>query len=439
MLDIKTIRQNPELVKESCRKKRVKVDIGRILELDEKIRKEAAAIDGFRAEKNRANREIAAEKNETKKKEIIRQMRQIDEKSDKKERELKKFRKEFNELMLKVPNLIAGGVPDGKDETENKPIKKWGEIPKFGFAPKDHVEIGKRLDIIDIGRAAKVSGARFAYFKKEAAILELALVNYVFKALCSRETIKKIASSIGESFPSGTFIPIFPPAMIRPEVFVKMARLNEEDKDERYYLPKDDLYLIGSAEHTIGPMHMDEILDEKNLPLRYIGFSSSFRREAGSYGKDTRGVLRVHQFDKLEMESFCLPENSVKEQDFFVAVQEYLMRSLELPYQVVMICSGDMGKPDARQIDIEAWIPSQNRYRETHTADLMTDFQARRLNTRVRRKSGKTEFVHMNDATAFAIGRTLVAIIENNQQKDGSVKVPRALQEFTGFKIISKK
>ena len=181
---------------------------------------------------------------------------------------------------------------------------------------------------------------------------------------------------------------------------------------------------------------MDEVIVEKNFPIRYVGFSTSFRREAGSYGKDTRGILRVHQFNKIEMESFTLPENSLKEQEFFVSIQEYLMKSLEIPYQVVMICTGDIGKPDARQVDIESWLPGQNKYRETHTSDLMTDYQSRRLNTRVKRKNGSFEFVHMNDATAFAIGRTLIAIIENYQQKDGSIKVPVVLQKYTGFKKI---
>ena len=217
-----------------------------------------------------------------------------------------------------------------------------------------------------------------------------------------------------------------------------MGRLTEADKEERYYLQQDDLYLVGSAEHTLGPLHMDETLPEEALPLRYLGFSTAFRREAGSYGKDMKGILRVHQFDKLEMESFTAPEDSLKEQNFFVAIQEYLMQGLELPYQVVAVCTGDMGKPDARQIDIETWLPGQEKYRETHSADLMQDFQARRLNIKVKRKDGKIEFAHMNDATAFAIGRTLIAILENYQQKDGSVKMPRVLQGYVGKKEIKK-
>ena len=227
-----------------------------------------------------------------------------------------------------------------------------------------------------------------------------------------------------------------PPVMIRPEIFKKMARLSEADKEERYYFPKDDVYLVGSAEHTLGPLHMDEVFNEEDLPIRYLGFSTSFRREAGTYGKDLRGILRVHQFDKLEVESFTTSENSLTEQNFIIALQEYLVRSLKIPYQLVILCTGDMGAPDARQIDLECWMPGQEKYRETHTSDLMTDFQARRLNTKVRRKGGKTEFVHMNDATAFAIGRILIAIFENYQQKNGSIKVPKVLQKYCGFKEI---
>jgi len=220
--------------------------------------------------------------------------------------------------------------------------------------------------------------------------------------------------------------------MIKPDVYVRMARLDPSQKEERYYLPKDDIYLIGSAEHTLGPLHIDEIVPEDKFPIRYLGFSTAFRREAGTYGKDTRGILRVHQFDKAEMESFTLPENSTKEQNFIVAIQEYLMQGLEIPYQVVMICTGDMGGPNYRQVDIETWLPGQNKYRETHTSDLMTDYQARRLKTKVKRKNGELELAHMNDATAFAIGRTIIAILENYQQEDGSVVIPRVLREYVG-------
>jgi len=215
----------------------------------------------------------------------------------------------------------------------------------------------------------------------------------------------------------------------------KMARLSPETEIERYAIPRDNQYLIGSAEHTLGPMHIDEVLEEKNLPIRYFAFTAAFRREAGSYGKDTKGILRQHQFDKVEMEAFTTPEDGAKEQNFLVGIQEYLMSELGLPYQVVAICTGDMGAPDFRQVDIETWMPSENKYRETHSSDYNTDYQARRLNTKIRTKEGMG-FAHMNDATAFAMGRTIIAILENYQQKDGSVLIPKVLQKWMGRKRL---
>ena len=265
------------------------------------------------------------------------------------------------------------------------------------------------------------------------ALLEFALIHYGFKVLGDEKILKKIANKIKSGYNSKPFIPIITPVLIKPRIFERMARL--EPTEERYYIPSDDLYLIGSAEHTLGPLHMDETLKEKDLPIRYVGFSTAFRRESGSYGKDVRGILRVHQFDKLEIESFTIPEDSILEQDFIVGIQEYLMQSLELPYQVIICSTGDQGGPDFRHLDIETWMPAQNKYRETHSADMMTDYQSRRLNTKVKRESGESQFVHMNDATVFS-GRPLIAILENYQTKDGKIEVPKVLQEYVGKKII---
>ncbi|MDP2820909.1 MAG: serine--tRNA ligase [bacterium] len=434
MLDIKIIRENPEKIKELCEKRNKKIDIDKLLDLDKQKSKLLQEIEKIRAQKNKANREIMSAKEKSEKEKIISEMKEIDKTGDEMEKQLKETEKEFKNLIYKIPNILIDGVPEGKDESKNVVVRKNGEPTKFSFKPKDHVELGEKLGIIDIKRAAEISGARFNYLKGQAALLEFAIIQFTIEALTSPKIIKKIANSVEKGYNDKPFIPVVPPVMIRPGIFERMGRLSEEDKDERYYLAKDDLYLIGSAEHTLGPLHMDQILEEKDLPIRYLGFSTAFRREAGSYGKDTKGILRVHQFDKLEMESFATKENSLKEQEFFVAIQEYLVQSLKIPYQVVMICTGDMGAPDARQMDIECWIPSQNKYRETHTADLMTDFQARRLNTKVKRKSGVLEFVHMNDATAFAIGRILIAILENYQQKNGSVLIPKVLRKYLGNK-----
>jgi seryl-tRNA synthetase len=290
--------------------------------------------------------------------------------------------------------------------------------------------LGKALGVIDMESAAQVAGARFAYLKGDLVLLQQGLITYVLSVLTNEKTLQAIAQEAGLEVSSKPFIPVLPPVFIRPEILEKMDRL--EPKEDRYYVADDDLYLVGSAEHTLGPLHMNETLAEEKLPLRYIGYATSFRREAGSYGKDTKGIIRVHQFDKLEMESFTTPETALAEQNFFVALQEHLLRALELPYQVVQVCTGDMGKPNVRQIDMETWFPHQEKYRETHSADYMGDYQARRLAVKVRRGNGQTEFVHMNDATAFALGRILAAVLENYQESDGSVRVPRVLQGAVG-------
>lgn len=428
MLDISFIRDNPDKVKQVLAARNAHVSLDKILELDGKRRVLILAVDNLRQQRN-----------ETAKVRDVEKGKQIKQSLDEKENELKGVESEFSDLLLRIPNIPLDDVPVGKDSSENRVLRKWGEPRRLNFQPKDHVQLGELLDIIDIEKAGKVVGSRFAYLKNEAAILQFALINFAFEVLRDEKILKEIAGKIDPSIKITPFVPVIPPVMIRPEVYTRMGRLDPTVVEERYYLPKDDLYLIGSAEHTLGPLHMDETLVEQVLPIRYVGYSTSFRREAGAYGQDVRGILRVHQFDKIEMETFTLPEDSQKEQDFIVAIQEYLMQSLDIPYQVVIICTGDMTTPDARQIDIEAWIPSQNRYRETHTSDLMTDYQSRRLNTKVKRDDGRVEFAHMNDATAFAIGRTLIAILENFQREDGTVVIPEVLRKFTGFSEIKPK
>src|SRR3989339_1330092 len=437
MLDIKFIRENKEAVEENAKNRGASVDIDKILSLDKQRRKIIVQVEALRANQNKASDEIAKEKEPATRQAKIDEMKKVKEELAALEPSLKKIEEEYAKLLGSVPNMAMADVPKGKDENENVPIRQVGKIPEFDFKPKEHWEIGEALNIIDTKRAAKVSGARFGYLKGGAALMEFALIQLVFSVVTDERILKKIIKAAKLKIESKPFIPVVPPVLIKTEPFKRMARL--EPREERYYIPEDDLYLVGSAEHTLGALHMDEIFNESDLPVRYIGFSTAFRREAGSYAKDLKGILRVHQFDKAEMESFCLPEKSIEEQNLFVAIQEHLMQLLKIPYQVVMICTGDMGAPDARQIDIEAWLPGQNRYRETHTADLMTDYQSSNLNTKVKRPNGKTEFVHMNDATAFAIGRMLIAIIENYQQKDGSVKIPKVLQPYMGGMEIIKK
>jgi len=276
-----------------------------------------------------------------------------------------------------------------------------------------------------------VSGSRFGYLKHEAPLLEFALVQFVFSRLMNEEFIARVIAGKNLSLSPKPFIPLIPPVMIRPEAFRAMGRLDPGQEEERYFLPKDNLYLVGSAEHTTGPMHMEEIFEEAALPHRHVAFSTCFRREAGSYGKDTRGILRVHQFDKIELFSFSNPHTSNDEHELLLGIQEELMKELKIPYRVIFVCTGDMGWPDAKQYDIEAWFPGQGEYRETHSASNTTDFQARRLGIKYRKSAdGKTELLHMLNATGIAIGRTLIAILENYQQKDGSVKVPSVLLPY---------
>ncbi|HEX4104428.1 MAG TPA: serine--tRNA ligase [Candidatus Paceibacterota bacterium] len=424
MLDIELLRKEPDKVKKAIATKNADPKlVDEFGKLDHEWRVLTKEADEKRAEQKKLSEKRDVESGKKNKEEI----KKLGEK-------IAALEKRREEVWQKIPNLPSEDTPVGKDESENKVLRQNGKPKKFDFEPKDHLALGESLGLIDVESAGKISGSRFAYLMREAAQLEFALVQYTMETLTNPSVIESVAGGVKKGYHAQPFIPVVPPVMIRPEVFQRMGRL--EPREDRYHIPSDDLWLIGSAEHTLGPLHMDQTIPEEKLPIRYLGFSTAFRREAGSYGKDVRGILRVHQFDKLEMESFTLPEDGITEQEFFVAVQENLMWALELPYQVIICCTGDQGDPDARHLDIETWIPSQKKYRETHSADYMSDYQARRLGTRVRRKDGKTEFVHMNDATAFAIGRTLIAIMENYQTKDGKIEVPKVLQKYVGKTVI---
>lgn len=428
MLDIKFIRENKEQVKKATSDKQLDPSlVEKALKLDEKRRSLIKEVENLRALKNK----YASEKNIEKGKETKKDLQKI-------EPELKEIEKKLLELMYKIPNIVSDDTPIGVDESENKVVRKWGELPEFDFEPKDHLELGRALGIIDTEMASKVAGSRFSYLKGDAVLLQNALYQFALSVLIDEKKLKEIGEKIEKGYSSKAFVPVVPPLFINPDTYVKMARLSPETEIERYAIPRDNQYLIGSAEHTLGPLHMGQTLNEKDLPFRYFAFTPAFRREAGSYGKDTKGILRQHQFDKIEMESFTTPENGIKEQNFFVAIQEYLMQKLEIAYQVVAICSGDIGGPDFRQVDIESWMPGQDKYRETHTSDYMTDYQSRRLKTKVKIKN-ETEFVHMNDATVFAMGRTIIAIMENYQKKDGSIEIPKVLQKWMGKSEILPK
>lgn len=422
MLDIAFIRENKELVQEAIRNKnRSEVDLNRIIKLAD-VRKELA---GKISDANRARNEAAKQRDAEAGKTHKAIVKELEEKYAALERELVS-------LLIKIPNIPSADTPVGADESGNKVLRQWGEKPSFVFTPKAHWDIGRELGVIDSEKAAGISGARFTFLKGDLAHMQFAILQWALSVLTSQEELERIIKEAGLSVDPRPFVPVIPPVMMRSAVMNRMARL--DPLEDRFYLEKDDLVLIGSAEHTLGPLHMDETLQEERLPIRYVGYSTAFRREAGSYGKDTKGILRQHQFDKLEMESFTRPEDGIAEQEFMVAIQEYLMRQLRLPHQTVIICTGDMGFPDQRQIDIETWMPGQGVYRETHSADYVGGFQARRLNTKLKRSNGESEPVHMNDATVFAMGRTLIAILENYQTKEGEVVIPDVLRPYLGGK-----
>ena len=429
MLDIKFIRNNQDKVREAIKNKKANLDLDKLLATDERRRHLLSESESLKAEQNKRSKGPQSPVD-------LEELKALKEKIKLIENELKCVDEEYEKLMMMVPNIPTEDTPVGKDESENKVLRQWGKIKNFDFQPKEHWELGEALDLIDIPRAVKVSGSRFAYLKNELVLMEFALLQLCLSFLTNREKLQAIAKEAGLTVSDTPFIPILPPLMVKTAVLDKMARL--EPREERYYLPEDDMYLIGSAEHSLGPIHMDETLLESELPLRYVGFSSAFRREAGTYGKDMKGILRLHHFDKLEMESFSLPEQSLAEHQFFVALQEHLTKLLGIPYQAVLKCTADMGIPNARAVDIECWLPGQGKYRETHTADLMTDYQSRRLNTKVKRTNGRADFVHMNDGTAFA-GRTMIAILENYQQADGNITVPEVLRPFVGKDVIEAK
>ena len=420
MLDIKFIRENHQKVQEGAAKKQIKINVDELLIQDKKKREILGELEGLRAEQNKISDKVGKEKNESNKKKLIDQAQKIRKKTKVLEVNLKKVSEKFDQLMRKIPNLPLDGVPVGKDDSENKVLRKVGDLPRFDFKPKNHLDLGEALDLIDVKRAGKTSGSRFGFLKREAAQLQFALINFGLEILSKKG-----------------FVLVIPPVMLKPEMMEGMGYV-ERGGEEIYFLKKDNLYLIGTSEQIIGPMHANEVLDKSELPKRYVGFSSCFRREAGSYGKDTRGILRVHQFDKLEMFSFTHPEKSKQEHELMLSIEEKLMQTLKLPYQVINICSGDLGDPAAKKYDIEVWMPGQNKYRETHSTSNCTDFQARRLNIRFKNKKGKLEYIHMLNGTALAMGRMIIAIMENYQQKDGSIVIPDVLQKYMGIKKIAK-
>ncbi len=406
MLDIKFIRENSKLVEEKSALKGYIVDVAKLLDVDDKRRKLIEEVDALRSKR----KEAAASRDE-------KEGSKIKEDLKLKEDQLDKLNEEFYTLIRQVPNLPKADAPAGPDDKSDKVVKEEGKKPKFDFEPKDHLELGVALDLIDTDRASKTSGSRFGFLKNELAILEFALIRFAMDVLTGED-----------------FIPIIPPVIINKKVAEGLG-YPEYETGEGYKV--DDQFLVGTAEHSIVPMHMDDTFKDSDLPKRYVGFSTAFRREAGSYGKDTRGIFRVHQFDKVEMVSFVNPKDDDREHQYLLSLEEKLVGGLGLAYRIVNKATGELGFPTAQKYDIEVWIPSQKTYRETHSVSTNTDFQSRRLNIKYQTKD-KKEFVYILNATAFAIGRTLIAIMENYQQKDGSILVPKVLQKYAGFTKIPR-
>ncbi len=417
MLDLKFIVENIDLVKEGCRKKRVDVDIDKLIQIDNERRILIAEVDKLRNRQNAVSKEIP-QKKDNEKETLLAEMKKLKENLKIKEQELEDIQEILDELALQVPNPPLPDVPEGMDDQDNQIIKTHLDPTEFEFEPKDHVAIGKDLDLIDLEKGALTSGARFYYVKNDLVLLEFALVQYA---------LSKIT-------PKG-FKPILPPILVREHAMLGTGFFPAE-KNEIYSVnpEDDDLYLIGTGEVPLCMLHYDEIIDEKDLPLRYVAFSPCFRREAGSYGKDTHGIIRVHQFDKIEMFSFVHPDKSEQEHELLVNIEEELIQGLGLPYQLVNVCGGDLGNPAAKKIDIEAWIPTQGKYREITSCSNTTTYQARRSKIRFKDSSGKKEYVHTLNGTGLAMARMFVAILENYQQKDGSVEVPAALRPYMGGK-----
>ncbi len=413
MIDINLLRNNRDALAESLVRRGVEFDLEELASLDEERRGARSAAEVLRAEQKTAGKSIANLEGADKRAAIASAAKLSEDykglialADDLDER--------FNAIWIRLPNMTDPTAANGLHEEDAVEIKRVGSPPKFEYDDKDHVELGSALGVLDVERAAKVSGSRFGFVMGDLAIMEFALVRYAMDTL----------------MPHG-FIPMIPPVLVRDSALYGTGFF-PGDAEQVYSIPEDDLYLVGTSEVPIAAFHADEIFDAEQLPIRYAGYSTCFRREAGTYGKDTRGIFRVHQFEKVEMFSFVDPDSSQAEHEFLLAREEELIGGLELPYRVVNVAAGDLGSSAAKKYDIEAWFPSQERYREVTSTSNTTDFQSRRLKIRYRSESGNA-LVHTLNGTAIAVGRILIALMENHQLEDGTVAIPSALVPYTGF------
>ncbi|KKT66640.1 MAG: Serine-tRNA ligase [Candidatus Curtissbacteria bacterium GW2011_GWC1_44_33] len=410
MLDIEFIRENTEKVKKGVAAKQLDPKIvDEVIKLDGKRRQLIVEVEELRAKRNK----VAEEKN-------IEEGKKIKEELKAKEPELRKIEEEYETALNLIPNLPSDKAPIGKSEKDNVELRKWGEPKKFDFTPKDHLELGKSLGILDFETGAKVTGSQFYFWYKEGALLELALVQYAMELL-SKEG----------------FIPVITPDLAKSRYYLGTGYMPKGQEAQTYEIKDEDLGLIATAEVTLAGKHADEVIPEAELPLKYIGYSHCFRQEAGAYGKYSKGLYRVHQFTKAEMFIYSLPEESDKYHQYILEMEEKIYQDLGIPYRVVEMCTGDLGAMAARKFDVEGWMPSRDDYGELTSTSNVTDYQARNLNIKFRRKDGKAEYIHMLNGSAIATSRTPLAILENYQEKDGSVVIPEVLRKWMGKNKIT--
>ena len=422
MLDIKFIRENPELIQAAATKKRADFKVEELIEVDTKRLGLLAAVEALRRQQNEASQKIATITDHDVRNQLIVSMKAVKDKLSAEEAALAEVMKSWQRLMLAVPNLPDISVPDGASDADNQEIRTWGEKTALAFPPRDHVDLLTSLDLADFERGAKVSGFRGYFLKNAGARLEWGLFQYAWQFFQAR----------------GGFIPLSAPSLVNREAFLGTGYLPAGEED--LYKTQDDQFLAGTAEVATMAYYADEILPAESLPQKFLAFSPCFRREAGSHGKDTRGLFRVHEFFKLEQVVLCEAshETSVRLHEELTANSEAFLQSLNLPYRVVVNCGADLGQGQVKKYDLEAWMPSENTYRETHSSSYFHDFQTRRLNIRYRDAEGKLRFVHSLNNTAVAAPRILAHLVENNQQADGSVKIPEVLIPFVGTDILKR-
>jgi seryl-tRNA synthetase len=411
VLDVRAVREDPARFRAGLARRGQEAAVDDLLRLDERRRALTAEVEELRAEQNRVSKRIGAADAEARK-ELIDEVARVSARVKDIEPELERVEQELGGVLARTPNLPHESVPDGLTDEDAVEVRRRGQPPDFGFEPRDHVALGALLGVLDVDRAVRTSGSRFVYLLGDIVAVQLALVRHAMDVVTDRG-----------------FTPVIPPVLVREEAMFGTGFL-PTDEVNLYVTREDDLYLVGTSEVPLAALHMTEILNEGDLPFRYAAYSTCFRREAGSYGKDLGGMFRVHQFDKVEMFSFTRPEDSWDEHEILVGIEEEIVSNLELHYRVMNVPIGELGAAAAKKYDIEVWLPGQQRYRELTSCSNCTDYQARRLQTRVRRSDGGIEPLHTLNGTATAIGRTLVAILENHQREDGSVELPAALHRY---------